>query len=167
MDSKKYRVRLVRPVFQVAIVEVDAANQDDAIFEAILQADLVPENSWSGRFDPESYFYDVHYVQEMTEREDDYLRTGIEDDRKYLLLRADIDSGQGEMPFQPWMADISDLMVADLCSDWSIDLSALEQIGVSGFYASLEQQLKAKNKLPAKVIPFRRPGSPIEENEPG
>jgi hypothetical protein len=163
MDIKKYRVRLVRPVFQSAIVEVDATSEDDAIFEAIIQADSVPEQAWDGTFDSDSYFYDVHYVQEVTETDDVYLNTEIDDDRKYLLLRGDIDSGTGALPFQPWMTEISELVVADLCTDWSDELATLERAGVASYYASLDRQIKAKVKELAKVIPFRRPEGPGEE----
>jgi hypothetical protein len=163
MDIKKYRVRLVRPVFQSAIVEVDATSEDDAIFEAIIQADSVPEQAWDGTFDPDSYFYDVHYVQEVTETDDEYLNCEIEDDRKYLLLRGDIDSATGALPFQPWMTEVSELVVADLCTDWSDELATLERAGVASYYASLDRQIKAKVKELAKVIPFRRPEGPGEE----
>ena len=175
MDTKKYRVRLVRPVFQTAVVEVEANCEDDAIFGAILQADTVPEQAWSGKFDPESYYYDAYYIEEISETEDDYICGGTgddyipdvtEEDRKYLLLRGDIDSGTGAVPFQPWMTDISDLMVADLCQDWCADLADLEEAGMAGFYASLERQIKSRDHVPAKVIPFRRPTGPGTKDEP-
>jgi hypothetical protein len=175
MDTKKYRVRLMRPIFQIAVVEVEANCEDDAILEAIIQADTVPEQAWSGEFDPESYFYDAHSIEEVSEAEDDYISDGIEDDcipevieddRKYLLLRGDIDSGTGAVPFQPWMTEISDLMVADLCQDWCADLADLEEAGMAGFYAALERQIKARDNVLAKVIPFRRPAGIGTKDEP-
>jgi len=165
METRTYRVRLVRPVFQVVAVEVEASSEDDAVLEAIIQADTVPEEAWSGAFDPESYFYDVHSVEEASEPEDGYLYAGMEDDRKYLLLRGDLDSGTGAMPFQPWMTDVSDLMLVDLCQDWSDDLASLEQAGAAGFYSSLDRQVKARNRTLATVLPFRRPGDSVEEGE--
>ena len=143
MESKKYRVRLVRPVFEIAVVEVQALNEEDAVLEALCQAESVPEEAWNGEFDPESYFYDVHYVQEVSpEKEDHYLEYGVEDDRRYLLLRGDIDSGTGAVPFQPWLSDISDLMVVDLCSDWKLDLDALERAGVASFFGAAGRETK-------------------------
>ena len=165
METKTYRVRVVRPVFQVVAVEVEASSEDEAILEAIVQADTVPEDAWSGEFDPDSYFYDVLSVQEASGPEEGYLDPGIEDDRKYLLLRGDIDSGTGAMPFQPWMTDISDLMLVDLCQDWASDLASLEQAGAAGFYSSLDRQIKARDQTLAKVLPFRRPGSSVAEGE--
>ena len=158
MSTKRYRVRLVRPVFQVVVVDVEASGNEEAIVEAICQAETIQEKEWVGEFDPDNYFYDVQYVEEA-EGEGDYIFTGIDEDRKYLLLKADTGSGEGEVLFQPWLTEISDLMVADLCSDWGGLLQELEEVGVSSFYESLEQQLHVKNKAPAKVIPFRRPDS--------
>src|SRR5690349_6775878 len=104
MESKQYRVRLVRPVFEIAVVEVEATSEEEAVLEALCQAETVPENAWEGKFDPESYFYDAHYIQEVWPgSEDNYLKHGIEEDRKYLLLRGDLDSGEGAVPFQPWL----------------------------------------------------------------
>ena len=167
MDTKKYRVRLVRPVFQFAVVEVEANCENAAIFEAIILADTVPEQAWSGEFDPESYYYDAHYIEEVSETEHDYISDGIEDDRKYLLLRGDIDSGSGAVPFQPWMTDISDLMLADLCQDWCADLADLEEAGMAGFYASLDRQIQSRDSVLAKVIPFRRSAGPGTKDDPG
>lgn len=159
MSKKRYRVRLVRPVFQVAVVDVEAAEEEGAMLEALSQAETIPEKDWRGAFNPDSYFYDAQYVEEADKPQDDYIFTGIDEDRKYLLLKADTDSGEGKVIFQPWLNEISDLMIADLCSDWSGQLQGLEEAGVSSFYESLEKQLELKNKTPAKVIPFRRPES--------
>jgi hypothetical protein len=159
MSTRRYRVRLVRPLFQVAVVDVEAADEEVAMLEALSQAGTITEKEWVGEFDPDGYFYDVQYVEEAEESDDDYIFTGIEKDRKYLLLKADTDSGEGEITFQPWMSEVSDLMVADLCSDWSGQLEELEEEGASNFYESLEKQLQVKNKTPAKVIPIRRTDS--------
>jgi hypothetical protein len=163
MGMKKYRVRLIRPVFQVAVVDVDASGETEAMFEAVCRAETIPEKEWAGEFDPENYFYDIQCIQEAEMMDDDSIFVGTGEDRKYLLLKADTDSGEGEVTFQPWMSEISDLMVADLCSDWSSQLVELEKEGASNYYEALEQQLHLKNRAPAKVIPFRRPDSSEED----
>lgn len=158
MGTKQYRVRLVRPVFQVAVVEVEASDENDAMLDALHQADTVPEELWSGNFDQANYGYDAQYVEETGESdEDDYIFSGIDDDRRYLLLSANTDTGEGEMLPQPWLNEISDLMVADLGMDWRGQLEELEVEGCSRFYESLEDQIARKDRKPAKVIPFRRP----------
>ena len=165
MDEKRYRVRLVRPVFETTIIEVEATSEDEAILEAIYQADTVPQPLWEGKFEPESYFYDVHSVEDLSDPGQGDCYEVDEDDRKYLLLRGDLDSGTGAVPFQPWLTEVSDLMVADLCSGWSMELEILEQAGVESYYASLDRQVRAKNGVLAKVIPFRRPQATREEED--
>lgn len=156
MSTKQYRVRLVRPIFQAAIVEVEASDEEQAMLEALGQAESISEKDWQGAFDPGSYFYDAQFVEDAEDSTDDYIFSGIDEDRKYLLLKADTDSGEGELLLQPWITEISDLMVADLSMDWGGQLEALEEAGTVSFYESLEQ-IHAKPKTPAKIIPFRRP----------
>ena len=78
-------------------------------------------------------------------------------DKKYLLLKADTDSGEGEVVYQPWIGAISDLMIADLCSDWGGELAEAEEAGVAGFYDWVERHARFLKEGPAKVIPLRRP----------
>lgn len=161
MNAKRYLVRLVRPVFQVAVVEVEANDENDAMLDALHQADSVPDELWSGNFDQANYGYDAQYVEEVAESdEDDYIFSGIEEDRRYLLLAANTDTGEGEMLPQPWLSEVSDLMVADLGMDWRSRLEVLETEGCERFYESLEDQVVRKDRKPAKVIPFRRPTNP-------
>jgi hypothetical protein len=159
MNMKRYRVRIVRPVFQTAVVDVIASDEAEAMFEALCQAETVAEKEWVGEFDPDCYFYDVQFIHETEHAGEDPISNDRGEEWKYLLLRADTDSGEGEVTFQPWMSEVSDLMVADLCSDWSSQLEDLEKEGAANYYESLEKQLHAKNSVPAKVIPFRRPDS--------
>lgn len=83
--------------------------------DAIHHADSIPEAAWSGSFDPSSYGYDVQYVKEAgNPDEGDYLFTGIDKERRYLLLKANTGTGEGELLPQPWLTEINDLMLADL-----------------------------------------------------
>lgn len=158
MGTKRYLVRLVRPLFQVAVVELEAADENEAMLDALHQADTIPEEVWSGNFDPASYGYDTQYVEEVGEPDgDDYIFNGIEEERHYLLLKANTDTGEGDILPQPWLNEISDLMVADLGMDWRSQLEELEAEGCARFYGALEDQIAHKDRKPAKVIPFRRP----------
>lgn len=165
MSSKRYRVRLVRPVFQFAVVEVEAIDENEAMLDALHQAVTIPESAWSGNFDQANYGYDAQYVEEVVESdEDDYIFSGIDEDRRYLLLSANTNTGEGEMLLQPWLSEISDLMVADLGMDWRGQLEELEAEGCARFYGALEDQLAHKDRKPAKVIPFRRPTNPRKDS---
>lgn len=166
MITKRYLVRLVRPVFQVAVVEVEANNENDAMLDALHQADTVPEEVWSGRFDPSNYGYDTQYVGEAGESdEDDYIFSGIDEESRYLLLKANTGTGEGELLPQPWLTEISDLMIADLGMDWRSQVKELETEGCASFYESLEDQLARKERKPGKVIPFRRPADSSKNSQ--
>lgn len=161
MSTNRYRVRLVRPIFQVAVVEVEASDEHEAVLDALHQADTIPEEAWSGGFDPSSYGYDAHFVEATGESDDDdFIDADIDEDHRYLLLKANIDTGEGGILLQPWISEISDLMVADLGMDWRGQLEEFEVEGCARFYESLEEQNDRKDKKPAKVIPFRRPVKP-------
>lgn len=159
MEKKQYRVRLVRPVFEVAVVEVEAENEEVAAVVALCNADSIGDEHWVGKYDPGSYACDAQYVIAAEEAEDDdYIFSEIEDERKYLLLKADLDAGEGQVTFQPWMESVDDLMSADLCMDWGNQLEALRREGADRYFGWLAKSLDAPEEAKlAKVIPFRRP----------
>jgi hypothetical protein len=162
MEQKKFLVRLVRPVFEVAVVEVKAENEEMAKAAALIQAKSIEDKHWVGTFDPGSYDCEAQYVVPAEEAEDDFIFSGIENERKYALLKADLDSGEGRMMFQPWMDEIDDLMSADLCMDWNNQIETLRREGVERYFEWLKSIKASKEARPAKVIPFRRPE---KENE--
>jgi hypothetical protein len=89
--------------------------------------------------------------------EDDYVFSGIENERKYLLLKADLNSGEGQVNFQPWMESVDDLMSADLCLDWGNQIEALRQEGADRYFGWLAKSFDPPKEAGlAKVIPFRR-----------
>lgn len=158
MERKRYRVRLVRPVFEVAVVDVEAENEEIAAAAALNHAESIGEEHWIGRFDPDSYACDAQYVIPVEEAEDDYVFSEIENEQKYLLLKADLDAGEGQVTFQPWMESVDDLMSADLCMDWGNQMEALRRKGAGRYFGWLTQFLDSpKASGLAKVIPFRRP----------
>jgi hypothetical protein len=158
MEQRKFLVRLVRPVFEAVVVEVEAENEVMAEVAALTQAESIEDEHWVGTFDPGSYGCDAQCVIPAEEGEDDFIFSGIENERKYALLKADLDSGEGRMLFQPWMDEIDDLMWADLCMDWSNQLEALRREGAERYFGWLTKSIEApKEARLAKVIPFRRP----------
>jgi len=159
----RYRVRLARPVFQVVLLDVEAEGRHEAVVKALSHAGRIPEEEWSGAFDPENYFYDAQSVQEMEEpgddEDDDSAAYAHAVDRytKYLLLKADTFSGDGEVLFEPWLSDLSVHMVGDLCADWAGDLERARDGGASAFLERLYKEAEEARRRPAKVIPLRRP----------
>jgi hypothetical protein len=159
MERRSYLVRLVRPVFEVAVVEVEAEDEQMAAVAALHSAESIGDVHWVGKFDADSYACDAQYVIAAEEAEDDdYIFSGIEDERKYLLLKADLDAGEGQVTFQPWMDSVDDLMSADLCMDWGDQIEALRREGADRYFGWLAKSLESPKAAGlAKVIPFRRP----------
>lgn len=156
MEKKRFRVRLVRPVFEYADVEVEAGEEFEAVTTALAGAGTIPADAWRGNFAPEEYGVDAVCVTETTGG-DEELFTAIAGEKKYLLLKADTGSGEGEVVYQPWIGEVSDLMLADLCADWTGELAEAGETGVAGFCDWAERQARFLKEGPAKVIPLWPP----------
>lgn len=156
MEKKRFRVRLVRPVFEYADVEVEAGEKHEAVITALAGADTISAGDWRGNFVPEEYGVDAVCVMEA-DGGDEELFAEIAGEKKYLLLKADTDTGEGEVVYQPWIGEVSNLMLADLCADWTGELAEAEEAGVAGFYDWAERHARFLKEGPAKIIPLRPP----------
>ena len=172
MDSNKYNVRIVRPVFQSVIVEVEAESEEEAVATALGQADTIPEEEWTGAFEPENYFYDAQGIEVILANDDDNRESdGDEDEceddllatneyRRYLMLKANTYLGEGEVLYQPWLEEVDDLMLADLCMDWTDQIEEARKGSLSLAIEVMKDHIQTKNKKPAKILPFKRPSDP-------
>ena len=86
------------------------------------------------------------------------------DDVRYLLLRADITFGQGDVALQPWLDEQSALMVADLSQDWSSDIEQIHQEGLVAYLEDLRGSADAVEHR-GVVIPFRSRDSSNDDKE--
>ena len=157
MDKARFRVRLVRPVFEYVDIELEADEEYEAVTTALAGAGAIPADAWRGEFALGEYGIDAVCVTEAADDEEEQL-TAIAGEKKYLLLKADTDTGEGQVVYQPWIGDVSDLMLADLCADWTGELAEAEEAGVASFYDWAERHARFLKEGPAKVIPLRRPG---------
>lgn len=169
MNPNTFKVRIVRPVFESVVVEVEADSEEEAVAAALGQADTITEEEWTGAFEPENYFYDaqciegIHYYDDEghesdgdeVQCEDDLLATN--DNSRYLLLKANTFSGEGEVLYQPWLEEVDDLMLADLCMDWSGQIEEARKGSFSLAIEIMKDQMQTKNKKPAKILQFKRP----------
>ena len=57
--------------------------------------------------------------------------------------------------YQPWIGEISDLILADICGDWAGELAEAGETGVAGFCDWAERHARFLKEGPAKVIPLR------------
>ena len=137
----KYFVQVMRPVFQKSVIEVDAANEEEAVIGALKKAALQPEKNWTGHFD------DENYAQQIVEvvPEDELEGTDISDEqfdvtlKRYALLEASTESGEGQVVPQPWMNEVNGLMLADISGDWIEGLEEFKEEGLADFTRFLEK----------------------------
>lgn len=132
-DSKRYWVRLVRPVFEKTTVEVAADSEEDAVTKALEAVATIPDASWDGTFEADNYGIDATQVvaaSDLSEGEsvEEVLTRGDEDIR-YLPLVADINSGESALQMQPWLLECGQLMLADIVGDWKTHIDDVYEDG--------------------------------------
>jgi len=151
----KYFIHVMRPVFQKSVIAVEAADEEEAVISALKKAALQPEKNWSGHFD------DENYAQQIVEvvPEDELEGTDISDQdsdanlKRYVVLEASVESGEGQVTPQPWMKEIGGLMLADISGDWIDGLEEFKSEGLDGFTRFLEKH-QQEHQLPPGVVSF-------------
>ena len=130
--SVRYYVQVARLRLDTAIVEVDASDDGDAEQKAVEQARLLPGAEWELQpFDHAAYQPHAEAMvaqDELTDSEvvEDALRRN---ETRYLLLKGDCETGEGDVILQPWLkTQEPDLLASDLCAAW---IGALEQLGLT------------------------------------
>jgi hypothetical protein len=155
MEQETYLVRVVRPVFQVAYLEVEAQSEAQACGAALQSATTLPDDQWAGRFNPEDHVFDVHCVRE-SETPGGHPFSLI-DFPLYSILSS------GESPYlqcngvQPWMNYLNPLTVAGYLSQWIEELTEARD----GFYGEsiekFEEMLRDIRGTDQKVVPLLPP----------
>ena len=133
----KYYVKMVRPVIEEVVVEVEAGSLDEAQLLASEAAATLPENSWERRIDGAQHAPIVESAVPGPEVSGDVARGCLWPNVSYALLRADIETMEGKFLPQPWMVALSPLSVADLAADWVADLEQVRDSGLEGWIAAL------------------------------
>lgn len=75
---------------------------------------------------------------------------------RYLVLHADLETGEGRTILQPWLSEAAGLTLADLCGEWMDDLADLSELAVEPPRYSAGS---------ATIIPFPRPPARPTEDE--
>jgi hypothetical protein len=163
----KHYVRICRLRFEVMMVEVEGDDHDSAELLALARADDARAPDWQLLpFDKNAYRL---HVERCLSADDIALATDDgesevtavanarslepDEDTRYHLLHADVNSGEGEVILQPWFADEGDLMQHDLSKDWIATLSQYVDEGFEG----LERAV-------GSIVPFPGRGSDDPEN---
>ncbi len=153
--SMKYHVQVVRLRFNTAIIEVEASDDGDAERKAIEQAQQLPDANWQLQpFDHDAYLPHAEAMiaeDELTEAEEvgDAL---VLNEARYLLLKGDCGTGEGDIVLQPWLkTDQPDLLASDLCNDW---IGAIEQLGLTHLSGRVDSLAGGSPPAPSDRILF-------------
>jgi hypothetical protein len=177
----KHYVRVCRPRFEIAVLEIDADDDDQAEDMAVGQAIKLPAAGWHLlSFDDEAYqphveschsehTIDANVEDEPGEREE-YIKELQSPERaeamhcvRYLLLYADVGTGEGSVIFEPWFpVGEPQLLEHDLAGDWVRELEAIQDEGLENFEdfaAGLAEEEKTAEEakpdhLRPIIIPF-------------
>jgi hypothetical protein len=144
----KYYVRLMRPIFQRAILTVEARSEEAALRSALQKAEQLSEAAWAEiETEREPAVLEMVFSKEEADGDSeadvlDYVR-GAE--YAYALLQADLDEAEGHFIAPVWLKDLPELAAADIAQDWSAALSAVCDEEVEAFHAWLKRQGRPSN----------------------
>jgi hypothetical protein len=155
MDRQKYLVRVVRPVFQVAYVESEGRNENEAACNALVSAYQIPDEQWSGRFNPDDYIFDVNCVHSGETPEGHAY--SLLDFPLYCILSSHETPIIGNSATQPWMNEVQPMTIATLFTQW-INKLITERVGyyeeAIDFFEDLLKDWKGTDQ---KVVPLMPP----------
>ena len=139
----KHFVRMCRPRFEVAVLEIEAKDDVEAGAIALEKAESLPVSAWYLQaFDAKSYH---PHVEECTPQSDVEAIVGPEpwekesfiielrstkatEHTRYMLLQADINGGDGDVIFEPWFdKDNPQLLETDIAGDWMAELKSIQE----------------------------------------
>ena len=70
----------------------------------------------------------------------------------YQILKANCDTGEGELTLQPWLqVDEPDLLASDLCRGW---IDALEDLGLTHLSERLDDLTAGSPPMPSDLVLF-------------
>lgn len=174
-----FAIKLMRPIFQTAVVLVEATDEAQAVKRAFRTARGLSEDDWEGGFERRNYVIALQNVLNATDAiEERGLSPSVDsevslaaelaswDDIRYVILKADIDAGEGETHAHPWLRRCSDVMLADLAMDWREQLEPVERQGIDGYrglWGTGRQREPSERR--ENVVPFRKPGEEDGDSE--
>lgn len=142
-----YHVQLARLRLDTTVVTIEIDHHDDdlAADAALTRVDALPATAW--RAQPVTSTDYAPFVQavipqdELKHPTDDErdIEAQIEDEAeiRYILLKANCGTGEGDVVLQPWLlTDQPDLMASDLTRDW---IASLEHLGLTHLSKRLDE----------------------------
>jgi hypothetical protein len=169
MNAKRNRkrvshlVRVARIRIETAVVRIEGDDRDDeeAEHEAIEKAASLPDDVWVMQpFDESAYRPHVQSmiprdeIAELTEegRSAEHELADLGEAIRYQLLKANCDTGEGDLALQPWLeVDEPDLLASDLCSGW---IGALQDLGLTHLSERVDELRAGSPPMPSDLVLF-------------
>lgn len=157
----KFHVLVARPRIDTVIVEVDARDDGEAERKALAKAKHLRSEEWEAQpFDGRIYRPHVATMiaqdeftaidQSESERAAELL---AETETRYLLLKANCDTAEGDVLLQPWLVvDHPDLLASDLVREW---IGSLQDLGLTHMSQRLDDLTAGEPPKPSDDILFR------------
>ena len=151
MQKTPYHIRVVRPTFERAILDVDASSEEEARRAALEEASRLTDNDWAllGAEREEPVVEIALPKEEAEGSAADVLEFLCDIQHPYGLLQADLAAAAGTFIVPTWLRAEPALAIADITQDWSEALSGIYVEGVGGFIDWLGQQTR-----PTHVVNF-------------
>src|SRR5437016_9352609 len=131
MQKSKYHIRVMRPTFERAILNVEASSEKAAMRAAWEEAGRLTDNEWA-RLDAErgQPVVEVVLSEEEAEGSDAEAHAFLSDvQHAYALLQADLAQGDGSFIVPVWLRHQPALTIADITQDWNEALSGIYEEG--------------------------------------
>ena len=153
-------VQVARVRIETAVVEIEGGDIDDeeAERQAIEEAEFLPREVWT--LQPFDANANRPHVQAMLSH-DEFAENGktlhtelvnASEPIRYLLLKANCDTGEADLVLQPWLVvDQPDLLASDLVRAW---IDVLQDLGVTHLSQRLDDLAAGSPPLPSDQVLF-------------
>ena len=157
-EPRNYLVRGVRPVFQAACIEVEARSQEEAMAHALASAAHIPEAQWTGRNDPEDYYFAVNCVH--TGQTPEGHPFSLLDFPRYTVVSTNpLPQLEAYAVLDPWMDQAPPILAASLLSEWADQMSSSQAVIYEDAIEEFQEILEPwKGSEDQKVLPLKDPG---------
>jgi hypothetical protein len=145
--KSKYRIRVMRPSYERAILAVDAESESAAVRYALDAAARLTDDEWRLlAVEREPPLIEITLSEQDSEEPDAAIVAFLRDvQHAYALLQANLAEGRGDVIVPSWLRRQPDLAVADIMQDWNDALSAVHEEGVEKFIDWLARQSRPTN----------------------
>lgn len=146
----KYYVRLMRPIYQRAILTLEAPSDDAAMTAALEQAGRLTDKDWT-EVPPvqDPPFIEIFLSEDETagDSEETIMQFMHDIQQAYALLQADLEAGEGSFIAPMWLKSQSREMMTDLTGDWAADMTDICDSDYDEFHDWLAQMEHPTNVL--------------------